>query len=168
MGLILKKVLALSCGALVMLFTSVCAPVAEAASGLHDKEFACVPKIEELMRTDVFKLAGRRSPGSAWKLVNTFLCGASPGAEHFLVKASAKIVIDRSEGPSGLEEKPVQDSLRFISEQLPHAKAWNPEVSLEGQDLVVHYTSGPFCWNSFGLRFNNGIWQLVLLGKGCI
>lgn len=150
-----------------MLFTSACVAAADAASGLPYKVSSCVPETQSPLRTDASKLAGRRSPEAAWQLINTFLCGSSPSAEHSLVKASAKVVIDRTVSPSGVEEKPVHDIFRSISEQLPHAKAWNTEVRLEGRDLVVYYSVDQYCWNFFGIRFDHGTWQLVLLGGGC-
>lgn len=137
------------------------------ASDFPAEASACTPKVQARLRADVSKLAGHRRPDAARELVTTFLCGESPHAEHFIAKASAQVVIDKVAGPSGVEVKPLRDIMRSIREQLPHSKAWNPELRLEGKDLVVYYSIDQYCWNFFGLRFIDGTWQLVLVGGGC-
>jgi hypothetical protein len=145
----------------------VAASADNAASNFPAEASACTPKAQARMRADVSKLAGHRRPEAARELVSTFLCGESPHAEQFIAKAAAKVVIDKVASPSGVEEKPSRDFMRSIREQLPHSKAWNPQVRLEGQDLVVYYSIDQYCWNFFGLRFIDGTWQLVLVGGGC-
>jgi hypothetical protein len=141
---------------------------ADNASGNFRAEAsACTPKAEARLRADVSKQAAHRRPEAAIELVSTFLCGESPKAEHFIAKASAKVVIDKVASPSGVEEKPSRDIMRSIRAQLPHSKAWNPELRVEGEDLVVYYSIDQYCWNLFGLRFIDGTWKLVLVGGGC-
>jgi hypothetical protein len=143
------------------------ASAGNAASNFSAETSACTPKSQARLRADVSKLAGHRRPEAARELVSTFLCGESPKAEQFIAKASGKVVIDKVASPSGVEEKPSRDIMRSIREQLPHSKAWNPELRLEGQDLVVYYSIDQYCWNFFGLRFIDSTWQLVMVGGGC-
>lgn len=138
-----------------------------AASDFQAEASACTPKVQARLMADVSKLAGHRRPGAARELVSTFLCGEAPHAEQFIAKASAKVLIDKVASLSGVEEKPSRDIMRSIREQLPYSKAWNPELRLEGKDLVVYYSIDQYCWNFFGLRFIDGTWQLVLVGGGC-
>lgn len=150
-----------------LLITPLAASADDAASNFPAEASACTPKVQARLRADVSKLAGRRRPEAARELVSTFLCGESPNAERFIAKASAKVVIDKVASPSGVEQRPSSDIMRSIREQLPHSKAWNPELRLEGQDLVVYYSIDQYCWNFFGLRFIEGMWRLVLVGGGC-
>jgi hypothetical protein len=151
----------------ILVVSSASVSADDAVGNFQAEASACTPKAQARMKSVVSELAGHRRPDAAWELVSTFLCGESPNAEQIIAKASAKVVIGKVASPSGVEEKPSRDIMRSIREQLPHSKAWNPELRLEGQDLVVYYSIDQYCWNFFGLRFIDGMWQFVLWGGGC-
>lgn len=136
-GVSLKTIVILASALLAIPFA---ASAANTSGNLPAEASACTPKAQARLRADVSKLAEHRRPEAAMELVSMFLCGESPKAEQFIAKASAKVVIDKVASPSGMEEKPLRDIMRSIREQIPHSKAWNPELRLEGRDLVVYYS----------------------------
>jgi hypothetical protein len=136
------------------------------AAATPDLPAACASSTKESLRREVYGLT-KKQAGSAWKLVQTFLCADKNTARRAFEKAHTASIIFRIAAPTGVEEKSVNDISNELQQQLPAGKAWGPSVRKEEEDLVIYYSINDTCWDFFGLRFVDRKWQLVTLGGGC-
>ncbi len=127
---------------------------------------ACSSNTKASLRQEVYGLA-RQDAGSAWQLVETFLCADKNRALRVFEKAHLQSIVFRIAAPTGFEEKPVEDINHELQQQLPAGRARGPSVRKEAEDLVIYYSVNDTCWDFFGLRFIDKKWQLVTLGRGC-
>ena len=138
---------------------------------VHGVEYAnaCALGERRALRKSVWRVAGGRDPGGAWRLVETLLCAPDSKASRRYLNGVLPAEVRSESSGTGQDEisESVRRDGRLIEALLAEGKAWHATVASETTEVTLSYYPNEACMNTRTLSFVNRRWRLVKISEAC-